>query len=148
MTTETIELNIEKALLTRAKAFAVDQDLTIELPNVTFTVPPVAKDAAYLRATWLPATTNDIGISYGAANQYIGLLQIDVFYSAGGGSYPPGRIAGEAVDFFKRGTKMLSVDGYSIEVTKPPYRSPAQKDGAWTSIAVRIPYEAFISPAG
>lgn len=146
--TDAVEVAIESALLARAQAFAAAQSpvLTIALPNVTFTPPAVSPTAKYLRATFLPADSFELGITYSATNQHYGLFQLDVFYGTGGGEIAPARIAALIIAYFTRGTVMSS-SGFKATVFKTPYRGAQVTDGAWTFIPVRIPYQTFAPPA-
>lgn len=146
--TEAVEVAIELALLARAQAFAASQspELEIALPNIAFTPPAVSVNAKYLRATILPADTTALGVTYSSTNQHYGLLQIDVFYGIGGGEIAPRRIAADIISHFMRGTRMSS-NGFDIDVNQTPRIGPQIRDGAWTFLPVRIPYQAFAIPA-
>ena len=142
--TEAVEVAIELALLARAQAFAVANSLTIALPDVSFSPPSVSKTAKYLRASFLPAETNTLAISVGSDRHY-GLLQIDVMHGIGGGEIAPGRIAADIISYFKKETSMSS-NGFTVKVFRTPYRGTQLKDGSWTFIPVRVPYETFAIP--
>lgn len=139
---EPVEVAIEKALLTRAQAFATAQTLTIALPNIAFTPPVMTQNAKYLRAYFLPAPTDGPGINSNSQNQHYGLLQVDVCYGAGAGEYAPGRIVSDLIAYFKRETKVTS-DGFNAMIWKPPFRGPLLKDDPWFYIPVSIPYICF-----
>ncbi len=140
--TEPVEVAIESALLTRARAFATAQSLTIALPNVAFTAPLATPTAHYLEAHFLPAPTNGLGLSTDSTNQHYGLLQISVYCGLGGGEYAPARIASAAIAYFKYRTAVTK-DGFIATVWKQPYRGPAIKDATWLMIPVTIPYVCF-----
>lgn len=144
--TEAVEVAIELALMARAQAFAASQNLTISLPNIEFTPPAVNTVAKYLRATILPADSVALGVAYSATNQHYGLLQIDVFFGSGGGEIAPRRIAAAIVSYFVRGTRLTS-NGFNIDINQTPRIGPQTKDGAWTFLPVRIPYQTFAIPA-
>ena len=139
--TEAVEVAIELALSSRAQAFAASLSLPIALSNINFT-PPAGN---YLRMTFLPADTATLCVGSGS-DQHYGILQLDVFSGVGIGEIAPGRIAAEAISYFKRDTLMTS-DGFDVRVSKTPYRGPQIRDGSWTFIPVRIPYNTFASPA-
>lgn len=149
---EPVEVAIESALLTKAQAFAAAQSpaLAISLPNVAFS-PPEAKSGnpvvygKYVRATFMPAPSFETGIAWNAHNQHYGVFQLDVFYGQGAGEYAPGRIASAAIASFARGTK-LSKDGFTVLISKTPYRGPMIKDDPWMMIPVSIPYLCFARP--
>jgi Bacteriophage related domain of unknown function len=144
--TEAIEVAIELALLNRAQDFAATQNLSIALPNILFTPPAISKTAKYLRATLLPADTVALGVSYSATNHHVGYLQLDVFFGVGGGEIPPRRIAADIISYFIRGTSIVS-NGFKIDVIQTPKLGPQITSGAWMFLPVRIPYNAFASPA-
>lgn len=141
---EPVEVAIESALLSRAQAFAAAQSpaLAISLPNIAFTPPAVGQNAKWLRATFMPAPSFETGISFNAHNQHYGLMQLDCFYGQGAGEYAPGRIASAAIAYFTRGLK-ITKDGFSVQITKQPYRGPMIKDDPWQMIPVTIPYLCF-----
>lgn len=144
--TELVEVAIEKALLDRAQSFATTNSITISLPNIAFTPPAVGQAAKYLKASVLPADNATIGVSNSSSNQYLGLLQIDVFYGKGGGERAPKRIAADIVEYFARGTRMV-VDGFKIEVLQTPRLAPLIHGENWVQLPVRIPYNCFAIPA-
>lgn len=142
---DAVEVAIEAALLAHASAFANNNSLTISLPNIAFTVPTVSATAKYLRATFLPAPTASIALSFTtdkATNQHVGIMQVDVFYGQGGGEIAPARIAANIIDWFKPGTS-LSSDGFTVNVIRSPYRGPIIKSDPWMMLPVTIPYIAF-----
>lgn len=145
---EPVEVAIGSALLTKAQAFAAAQSppIAISLPNVAFTPPALVSGAKYLRATFLPVPTTTLAVGEGS-DQYSGLMQIDVFYSAGSGEYAPGRIASAIIAYFAKGTK-LTKDGFSVKVNKRPSRGPLIIDGSgWVQIPVTINFDCFATSA-
>lgn len=136
------EVAIEAALLAKAQAFATAQSLRIAMPNVQFPAEPIAKDAKWLRATFLPAEPETLSVSFDTVNRQYGLFQIDVFYGMGGGEIAPGRIASDIIAYFKRGTELVR-DGFTVKILKTPYRWSIVKDDPWTMIPVRIPWTCF-----
>jgi hypothetical protein len=145
---EPVEVAIDKALIERAKAFAAAQSpaLTISLPNVAFTPPTESQTAKWLRATFLPAPSFEVGVAFNAHVQHYGIFQIDVFHGIGAGEYAPGRIASDVIKCFPRGLR-LAQDGTSTLINRAPYRGSLLKDGSWTMIPVSIPYLCFARPA-
>lgn len=140
------EVAIEGALLAEAQAFANAQSLTIAMPNRAFTPPTSAPTAKWLRATFLPADTETLGLGADDDNKHYGYLQIDVFHGQGAGALAPARIAAAAVTYFARGSKFTR-DGITVEIIKQPYRMAALKDDPWLMIPVRIAYCCFTNPA-
>lgn len=145
---EPVEVAIEYALLSRAQAFAAAQSpaLAISLPNIAFTPPVASGTAKWLRATFLPAPSFEMGIAWDAHNQHYGLFQIDVFYGQGSGEIAPGKLASSIIAYFARGTVMTK-DGVSVRVTKQAYRGPMIKDDPWMMVPVTIQYLCFAKPA-
>ena len=147
------EVAIEGALLAEAQAFANAQSLTIAMPYRPFT-PPADKSTVngatvygkWLRATYLPADTETLGLGENDANKHYGYLQIDVFYAQGAGELAPARIAAAAIAYFPRNVA-ISRDGFKLEIIKQPYRAPAIKDDPWVMIPVRIAFCCFANPA-
>ncbi len=139
---DAVEVAIESALLTRLNALTLSPSVPVALPNVTFVPPTAGQNVAWLRATFLPASTVELGIDYAASNQHYGIFQVDVFYGQGGGELAPARIAAAVIQWFRRGTK-LTKDGFKVEVTRAPRRGSMLLDGAWTMLPVSIPYVAY-----
>lgn len=100
----------------------------------------------YLRATFLPVPSFELGIGFSSNNQHYGMLQIDVFYGQGAGEPAIARVAAAVISYFKRGTE-FSNDGFRVQINKAPYRSPILKDDPWMMIAVSIPYVCFAPSA-
>jgi len=142
---DAVEVAIESALLAHAAAFANNNSLTISLPNIAFTVPAVSATAKYLRASFLPAPTNPLALSFTASkatNQHFGIFQVDVFYGQGGGEIAPARIAANIIEWFNPGTQ-LTGNGFTVQVIRPPYRGPILKTDPWMQLPVSIPYVSF-----
>lgn len=144
---ELVEVAIEKALLTKAQAFATAQGLgsAISLPNIAFTPPTASQTAKWLRATFLPVPSTSMGVQFDSHVQHNGIMQIDVMYGQGAGEYALSRIASDAIKFFARGTK-LPFDGITVRIDRAPYRGPMIKDDVWMMIPVSIPYLCFARP--
>lgn len=143
---DAVEVAIEAALLAHAKAFAVVNSLTISEPNLAFTPPAPGPAVKYLRATFIPADTQTLGIASDATNRHYGILQIDVFWGIGGGEMGAARIAALIIEHFARGTP-LTRDGFAVQILEQPYRRPAINDGAWMIVPVRIRFTCFANPA-
>ncbi len=136
------EVAIESALLNRLVALTFSPAVPVALPNVAMTPPVAGPNVYWLRGTFLPADSFALSVAYSGTNQHYGLFQIDVFYGQGSGELAPGRIATSVLQWFKRGTR-LTKDGFTVEVTKTPYRRTIIKDDPWVMIPVLIPYLAF-----
>lgn len=147
------EVAIKGALLAHAQAFANAQSLTISMPNRAFTPPAdkatVGNSTVYgkwLRATYLPAETDTLGIGADDDNKHYGFLQVDTFYALDAGELAPARIAAAAISYFARGTK-LTRDGITVEIIKQPSTMRAVKDDPWLMLPTRIPFCCFTNPA-
>lgn len=138
------DVAIQKAMVDHLVAMCQSPEIPLSLPSVKFTMPAAGQDVFWLRATFLPAPTLELGVDYTSTNQHWGILQVDVFYGEGGGDYPAGRIAADVIAWFHRGTR-LTQDGFGVEVTKPPRRGRVVKDSPWIMVPVTIPYLAFAS---
>lgn len=142
---DAVEVAIEAALLAHASAFASDNSLTISLPNIAFIPPTVTATAKYIRATFLPAPTASLALSFTtgkANNQHNGIMQVDVFYGQGGGEIAPARIATDLIAWFTPGTSLTNGD-FTVNVIRSPYRGPILKFDPWMMLPVSIPYIAF-----
>lgn len=139
---DAVEVAIEAALLAHASAFANNNSLTISLPNIVFAVPTVSATAKYLRATFLPAPTAPLAVSFAGTNQHNGIMQVDVFYGQGGGEIAPARIAANLIEWFAPGTSLVN-GGFTVNVIRPPYRGPLIKSDPWMMLPITIPYIAF-----
>lgn len=143
-----VEVAIEKALVSRAQAFAAAQSpqVAISLPNIEFTPPsPVSQTSRYLRATFLPVPSNATLIPFNSHVTHSGLLQIDVFWGLNAGEYTPGRMASDLIAYFPRGSRLVQ-DGFTVRIDRAPYRGPMIKDDPWMMIPVSIPYQCFARP--
>jgi hypothetical protein len=139
---ELIEAAIQTALLTKLKAFATANSLRIAYPGVAFEPPKTTATVMWLRVNFIPADTITMALTYGAPNQHYGLMQVDVMLNAGSGERPALRMAASLIAYFPRGTKMNS-SGFTVEVTRAPFRNSSQKDDPWIFFPVRIPYNTF-----
>jgi hypothetical protein len=141
-----VEVAIEHALLSRVAQFAAGRSLTVAYPNADFTVPETSKTAQWLRATFLPADSFNLGIKPTDTNQHYGLLQVDAFQGQGIGELAPLRVAAALISYFARGTRMTS-DGFNVDVWRQPFRGPMVKDDPWVFVPVRVPYLCLATPA-
>lgn len=139
---EAVEVAIQYSLLTRLTAFAAAQSPALQLaqPNVKF----APTDAIWLRSTFLPATTNSLGVSFASRNMHYGIFQVDVFNSDKIGEPASARIAALLIQYFKRGTTM-SKDGFITQILQAPYRAALLYDGAAVIIPVRMNYTCYAS---
>ena len=65
-----------------------------------------------------------------------------MFWGLFAGELVPGRIAGQIIAWFKRGTSMTR-DGFLINVIQTPYRRALLREDPWAIIPVRIPFICF-----
>ena len=144
---DAVEVAIESALLNRLIALTFSPVIPVSLPNITFVPPTAGDNVAWLRATFLPATSVELSVDFEGSNQHYGILQIDVFYGQGSGELAPARIAATIIQWFKRGTRVTK-DGFVAQITRLPRRGQMIRDDPWQMIPVTIPYLAFApSPA-
>lgn len=156
---EPIDAAIEKALLDKAKAFAVAQSLTISVENGLgadgrhFKKPTIVdKTEQWLRASVLPIPTVTTGISFDAHAQHWGFLQIDVIRALGGGTLPIKRTISAIRGYFPMGLT-LTQDGFEIQISpfvmkRVVSQGPLMEDGpGWMKIPVSIPWVCFAKPA-
>lgn len=149
--TDMVEVAIQKALVNRYTALVFSPSIQKAYPNVgssdkrTFTPPTPAPGVLWLRASFLPAAPEALGISFASNNRHIGIFQVSVFGYQGDGEYVPGRIAATVIQWFKRGTRLTS-DGFVVETgygSQVPRRAPLVEDPPWVMIPVSIPFQSF-----
>jgi hypothetical protein len=139
---DAVEVAIESALLDRLNALVFSPAIPISLPNVTLNPPVPGPNVAWLRATFLPATTVELEVAFDGINQHYGMFQVDVFYGLGTGELNPARIAATIIEQFKRGTVLVKGD-CSVTITRPPYRKSMLRTDPWQMIPVCIPYLTY-----
>lgn len=142
---EPVEVAIYKALAEHLEALSFSPSvIPIAFPSMPFT-PPVESSAVpikWLRVHHLPAPTAALSVDHSGANEYLGIMQVDVVHSAKFGEGPPARIASQVINHFTRGT-VLTADGYVVRIDKPPFRSATRQDDPWIFIPVTIPWRSF-----
>lgn len=121
--------HLDRLVLSRA--------LKIAWPDVDF-VPPAE---GYLRVTFLPNVTVQGDLGTLGRNRHAGLFQVSLMWPEGYGSGEPMALAGEIIAHFKRGT-VITRDGVTIHIDRPPYLSPALKDPPFTQYPVTISYRS------
>lgn len=142
---DAVEVAIESALLNRLNALVFSPVIPVAQPNVTLTPPAPGPGVRYLEATFLPATSFAMGISYDAHNQHYGLLQVSVRGPLNEGDLAPRRIAATIAGWFKRGTQCTK-DGFVTTIYDVPRVPQGVKDDPWWHIPVSIPYRCFARP--
>jgi hypothetical protein len=148
MAADAVEVSLPRALLKKLAQFAAAQDpvLTVSYPNIDFVKPDSNKTVQWLRATYMPAETQTLGIGVGDTNNHYGLFQVDCFQGQGLGEPAPRRLAALVVQYFPRGLR-LTLDGFNVDVIRSPFLGPLMTDAPWAFVPVRIPYQCLATPA-
>lgn len=137
---------INYALLARLQTFAEAQVpvLPVAFPNVAFDADMATRDAIWIKADILPATTDALAVGWGGTRRHYGFMQATVMHAVGSGEMNASRMAAKIAAEFAAGTK-LTRDGFTITIFRPPYLSPAfrARDDVFRSLPVSIPYECF-----
>lgn len=140
--TDTADVAVQVALLTRLDALVFSPALAVAYPNVPFPEPVAKNGMTWLRATFLPAPKMALGIDTGSSNEISGILQVDVLMAPGLGEPPAARIAQQVANWFARGTDLVH-GTQRVRVNRTPYRGRLMKADPWMMIPVSIPYQAF-----
>jgi hypothetical protein len=111
---------------------------SIAWPNVNFT--PTA-GAGYLRASLLPAQSDQVTLGTAGRNRLRGLFQVAVVWPQGKGEVAPMDLAGRIIAGLKRGT-IITNGGINVRVLSPPYVAPPVQEPDWVNIPVYVPYIA------
>ncbi|MEO9230372.1 MAG: DUF4128 domain-containing protein [Devosia sp.] len=135
----TIEKSILQSLEARFAALVFSPVLPVAWPNKVFT--PSA-DKHYLRFVFVPNVTNRLMIGSSGAHQYLGLLQVSVYWSKLDGEDAPRDIAGLVAAHFPCDLKLNS-GGVTVRITKRPDVRDLMVEDAAVQIPVMIAWEAF-----
>ena len=119
----TADAIILDGLCSHLDGLTLSTPLQVAHPDKDFTPP----EAGYLKVTHLPNVTTQEELGDAGRNRHMGLFQVSVMWPEGQGGVVPTDIAGEVIAHFKRGT-VITQDGVTIHVDKPPYLSPRLKD--------------------
>lgn len=107
----------------------------IAWPNIPFE--PQA-GSTYIRPSFLPADTTQVGLGADGLDDTTGIYQIDVVYPAGTGrSSIPDAVA----DHFSRGT-VLSYNGTNVRIRSVSI-AQALRDGAFYFVPVSIAFQTY-----
>ena len=134
------ESEVMAALFTRLASFVASPVLPVSYPNVTFTPPA---NQRYLRAQFVPNTTNRVLIDTDGPHQHLGFLQVSVYWAKGQGEAGPRAIASAIADHFPADLRLTS-GGVSVRITaRPSVRDLIIEDAA-VQIPVLVAWEAWI----
>lgn len=92
----------------------------------------------YLRPSFLPTDTVQVGLGSSGLDDTRGVYQIDVVYPAGNGRTT---VTDSVADHFKRGTT-LSYNGTNVRIISASI-GPALRDGAWNFVPVSIAFQTY-----
>ncbi|WP_112803580.1 phage tail terminator-like protein [Rhizobium sp. SYY.PMSO] len=128
------------ALLDHLAALQFQPPLPVAQPGIAF--PPAGQDKPdnYLAVSYLPNRPRQVTLG-DDPQQKLGLLQVSVYWKAGGGLIKPLDAAGQIIDHFNN--KTLFASGVKITISGEPWAAgPIQEDDR-VQIPVTIPYTAF-----
>ncbi|MCF3934347.1 DUF4128 domain-containing protein [Acuticoccus sp. M5D2P5] len=137
------EKQIFTVLADRLGTLVLSPTLPIAWPNVDFTPPPrtgVGK-GAYLRASHIPTTTDQITLGDSGYNRHRGIFQIDVVWPANGGLVAPMKVVDAIIAHFQRGT-VLTEGGHIVRIYAPPHPGPVISSPPQIQIPVSVRYQA------
>lgn len=132
-----VETSIVEALMARLATLTLSPALPVAWPNVDYTPPA----AGYLRVTHAPNTATQVTLGTEGKNRHIGIFQVDVMLPIIIGISTPMEKAGAVAAHFKRGT-VLTKDGISVRITRPPEIRPALQSLPYIQVPVIIRYQA------
>jgi hypothetical protein len=133
------ESEIFAALMTKLAAFTASPVLPVSYPNVSFTPPA---NQRYIRAQFVPNTTNRVLIDTDGPHQHLGFLQVSVYWTKGQGEAGPRAVAAAIADHFPADLRLTS-GGVSVRITaRPSVRDLIIEDAA-VQVPVLIPYECW-----
>lgn len=128
------------ALLDHLAALTFTPPLPVAQPGITFPPAGESKPDNYLAVSFLPAQPRQVTLG-DDPQQKRGLLQISVYWKAGGGLIKPLDAAGLVIDHFNNMT--LFASGVKITISGEPWAAgPIQEDDR-VQIPVIVPYTAF-----
>lgn len=133
------ETKVFEGLAEHLKALVFVPVIPISWPNRNFT-PPAA--GGWLKVNMLPAPTSSLAIADGS-NQYIGVMQVSVFWPENTALTTPSEKAGQLIAWFKAGTTLYR-EGVKIVINRPPYQSAPLPEPSWLQVPVTIPYLAHV----
>ncbi|MFP1634088.1 phage tail terminator-like protein [Zhengella sp. ZM62] len=116
---------------------AVIPSMPIAWPNVSFSPDPAA---GYLGVSYFPAAALQQELGDNGRNRFIGVFQVSVFYPKDRGEVAAREIAADVANHFKRGT-VISHDGLSIRILRPPLAGSGFVDGPFFQVPVSINYQ-------
>jgi len=129
----TVFNDIQAALDNRLNTISGGYD--IAWPNVPYE--PTANET-YLRPTFLPAATEQVGLGDTGLDRTDAIYQVDVFTGAGSGRTA---IPDSVADHFKRGTT-LTYNGTNVRISGVSIL-PATIDGSWQIVPVSINFYSY-----
>lgn len=133
----TAATQIPQALIAAYRASGAFPDNRTAYPNAQFNPPAVSEPWA---ALWnMPVDNTEFTVN--TADEYTGLLQIDLNYPRNTGEGAALSKASQIAATFRRGTRMFTDDGY-IQITGCTTSQGFESNG-WWKIPVTIQYRGF-----
>ena len=129
-----VETKVFEAMASHLASLTLSPPLPIVWPNMG-----AEPSGDYLRVSFSPASINQITLGDTGQNRHAGFMQIDVFTTEGGGATAPLETAGAIAARFKRGT-VLTRQGVTIRIIRPPTIDPPLQDAPWLMIPVTVRY--------
>jgi len=133
-----IETTIFKLLAAHLDTYVQAHPIDVAYPGKTYT--PVA-GTPFLRPWFLPART--ISADLNTTNDYTGILQIDVFWPSGQGTWDAMDVAAALIAHFPSPSVLYGDAGFNVRLEDPGYVSPALQEPGWLHIPVNVPYRVL-----
>ena len=95
----------------------------------------------YLRATILPASTAQAGISPSSLEDHLGIYQVDIVVPLNAGN-STANVQADLVAAHFKANQTLTHNGVDVFI-KSVSRGAGKRDGAWFTIPVDVSYQSF-----
>lgn len=132
--------DIWQALIDRIGVMALDIDLPIAWDGPNFDAAAAGQE--YLRVKFVPNVANRQLIGSDDPHQYLGLLQISVYWPLGSFENVPREIAGRVAAYFPCDLKLTEGD-VTVRITKRPDVTDLIVEKVAVQVPVTISWEAY-----
>ncbi|QKV20537.1 DUF4128 domain-containing protein [Oricola thermophila] len=120
-------------------ALSLTPALPIADPNIDFDPPA---DGRYLRATFVPNTTDRLFIQSTGLHRYTGLFMVDVFDKPGTGETRARDVAGQVAEHFPCDDR-ITEEGVTLRIITRPNVGPAIIEDQAIHVPVTVEFWAF-----
>jgi hypothetical protein len=141
MAATTTEGRIAEALFTRLQALVLSPALPVAYPDKNFDNPSTGM---WLEAALFETPTTEIALGSNGSNSFTGFMQVTVVARENSGMIAAKDVAGQIINWFKRGTRMFTA-GVKVEIVRPAYVSSTTRDEPYTRTPITIRYQAYAS---